>query len=143
MGSETLLVIGAGPKALALHVRAKALSDLGRESPRIAVIEKSGIGANWRGEVGYTDGTPPLVTPPEWDVGFPYYSGVRELDLLTARYSWHTYLIAKGFPQINMNDRAYGSMLYSPCWTQQTRCCSAYSKRSMNLRHAGSWAEKL
>ncbi len=72
--NRTLLIIGAGPKALAIHVRAKVLRDLGYDSPHVAIIERTEVGANWAGKVGFMDGSPPLVTSPERDVGFPYKS---------------------------------------------------------------------
>ena len=94
--NKTLLVIGAGPKALAIHTKACVLRELGRDAPDVVIIEKEHTGANWSGATGYTDGKRNIVTAPEKDIGFPYRSkfGLK-VDLLMSKYSWHTYKIYK------------------------------------------------
>lgn len=96
--NRTLLVVGAGPKALAIHVKASVLRKLDRDAPNVVIIEKEKdhIGANWAGSVGYTDGKRELVTPPEKELGFPYRSRFgREVDQCMARYSWHAFQISE------------------------------------------------
>lgn len=74
MSVPQLLVLGAGPKAMALAAKARVLADLGLPAPVIHVVERTGVGANWTGKAGYTNGRQPLGTSPEKDVGFPYNS---------------------------------------------------------------------
>src|SRR5690606_324937 len=73
--TRTLLVIGAGPKALAVAAKARVLSDLGLPAPRIVVIDQHAVAANWLPLGGWTDGRHRLGTSPEKDIGFPYRSG--------------------------------------------------------------------
>lgn len=94
---NNLLVLGAGPKGLALATKAAVLKGLGyRNVPAVICIEKEDIAANWRGQAGFTDGKQPLGTPPEKDVGFPYHSAEwgdrnRQVDDAMLRYSWYHY----------------------------------------------------
>lgn len=93
-----LLVIGAGPKALAIHAKARVLHDMGRRAPHVIIIEKSHIGANWSGDAGYTDGLQEVVTPADNDLGFPYGSRSSfglEVEQAMAKYSWHAFQIAQ------------------------------------------------
>jgi mycobactin lysine-N-oxygenase len=99
-----LLVIGCGPKALAIYAKAKGLEQAGFNVPDITIIEKFEIGANWCGSHGFTDGAQPLGTPPEKDIGFPYNSEYKELgapdiiDQYLFAFSWPSYKIAlRGF----------------------------------------------
>lgn len=95
----TLLVVGAGPKAVALSAKAAALRNIGFGVPDLVVVEKDAIAANWAGG-DYTDGQRLLGTPPEKDVGFPYQSTAwgaefdRPVDQEMRRFSWHQYLIS-------------------------------------------------
>lgn len=98
MGSR-LLVIGAGPKAVALAAKIRTLEELGFANlPELAVVEKTAIAANWTGEHGLTDGKQALATPPEKDVGFPYASVDyghlnRKVDEGMLRYSWQHFRV--------------------------------------------------
>lgn len=67
----TLAVVGAGPKGIATAAKARALSAVGLDSPRVVLIDRSAVAGNWSGRQGYTSGLLPLGTPPEKDVGFP------------------------------------------------------------------------
>ena len=97
----TLIVLGAGPKALAIASKRAVLARLGFSVPELIVIDKDGVAADWSGEFGLTDGTPLLGTRPEKDVGFPYDSsawgkmGAYVNEEMTA-FSWQRYLIATG-----------------------------------------------
>jgi mycobactin lysine-N-oxygenase len=98
-----IVVVGCGPKALAIYAKAKGLKEAGFKVPEICIIEKSDIAANWTGDrYGFTDGDQPLGTPPEKDIGFPYNSEYKnwrapraaEIDQILFRYSWPSYKIA-------------------------------------------------
>ncbi len=96
MATTRLLVIGAGPKALAIVTKAAVLKELHFSAPEIVVIEKNKVASNWI-EGSYTDGRQQLGTPPEKDVGFPYRSqyGI-EADLqMLQKYSWQAFHINK------------------------------------------------
>lgn len=71
---STLLVLGAGPKALAIAAKHAVLQQLGYPVPELLVVEKQGVAAHWSGTAGYTDGRSLLGTLPEKDLGFPYAS---------------------------------------------------------------------
>lgn len=94
---KRLIIVGAGPKALAIAAKAAVLRQLGYDAPGIDIIEKDAIGANWYGGFGYTDGEQDLETPPQKDLGFPYDSNLFRDDrvdqLMMAEYSWQAYLI--------------------------------------------------
>jgi mycobactin lysine-N-oxygenase len=99
--APTLLVIGAGPKGVALAGKREALHALGWDVPRMVVVDRDGVAADWSGAHGFTDGNRLLGTPPEKDVGFPYESSVwgsagSALNAEIARLSWQRYLIAQG-----------------------------------------------
>ncbi|MGO3361742.1 MAG: lysine 6-monooxygenase [Corynebacterium sp.] len=68
----SLLILGAGPKAVAVNAKAAALRSLGLPAPSITVVDYQGIGGNWRSGGGWTDGRHRLGTSPTKDVGFPY-----------------------------------------------------------------------
>jgi mycobactin lysine-N-oxygenase len=96
-----LLVIGAGPKGIALAAKARELCDLlGANSvPEVLLIERKGIGANWSGTSGFTDGDQVLGTPPEKDIGFPYATAVRSfrgVDEAMIKYGWKAFLVGTG-----------------------------------------------
>lgn len=97
---RTLLVLGAGPKGLAIAAKQAALKRLGFDVPRVLLVDKTGAGAGWSGKYGFTDGRRVLGTSPEKDVGFPYDSTCwgdaalnKIVDQAMTAYSWQTYLI--------------------------------------------------
>lgn len=95
-GNKTLAVVGAGPKAAAIAAKADALRECGfRPTIDIVVIEqKRTLAANWKGRAGFTDGTRPLGTPPEKDIGFPYRSIYgTPVDSVMLKYSWQEYRV--------------------------------------------------
>lgn len=67
----TLAVLGAGPKGIAIAVKARALEAAGLDAPRVVLIDRGAVAGNWSGRQGYTNGLQRLGTPPEKDVGFP------------------------------------------------------------------------
>jgi mycobactin lysine-N-oxygenase len=96
---RTLLVLGAGPKGLAIAAKCAVLRRLGYQVPRVLLMDRRGVAANWSGMHGYTDGRRLLGTLPEKDVGFPYDSTCwgdatanREVDRAMAAFSWQAYL---------------------------------------------------
>jgi len=98
---RTLIVVGAGPKALAIAAKRHVLRQLGWRVPKILVIEKDEIAANWCGRFGFTDGHQHLGTPPHKDIGFPYdsvcWTGFEAaVNGYMFNLSWQNYLIAQG-----------------------------------------------
>ena len=97
-----LIVIGAGPKALALAAKAAVLRDLGCVVPDVEILEASETAANWTGGSGHTDGLALLGTPPEKDIGFPYRSATwtpelnPQVDRRMLAYSWQAYRSSQG-----------------------------------------------
>ncbi|MDO5731218.1 SidA/IucD/PvdA family monooxygenase [Corynebacterium sphenisci] len=96
-----LLVIGAGPKAVALAARAAALRATGLPAPRIRILEARAVGAHWERPGGWTNGNLLLGTAPEKDVGFPYATAgagaaSAAVDGHLAQWSWTRFLIAAG-----------------------------------------------
>lgn len=95
--SDTLAIVGAGAKAVAVAAKAAVLRELGVEVPDVVAVERSGVAANWRAGGGWTDGRQRLGTSPEKDIGFPYRSALvpgTEVDERMTRFSWQSYLIA-------------------------------------------------
>ena len=62
--NKTILVLGAGPKPLALAAKREAVRAQGWEVPELVVFDKAGIAANWAGRRLH-DGRQELGTPPE------------------------------------------------------------------------------
>lgn len=99
---KKLIVIGAGPKAMAIAAKNTVLAELGFEVPEIHIIEKQEVGANWTGKSGFTNGKLSLGTSPEKDVGFPYQSAQwgaeidEKVNLRMRDFSWASFLVAKG-----------------------------------------------
>ncbi|WP_067543747.1 SidA/IucD/PvdA family monooxygenase [Nocardia crassostreae] len=98
---ETLLVVGAGPKALAVAAKSHVLRTLGLSAPRVIVVEAHAVGGNWLPSGGWTDGQHRLGTSPEKDVGFPYHSTWarghnREIDEAMRGFSWSAFLVEHG-----------------------------------------------
>lgn len=92
--ADRLAVIGCGPKAIALGIKAKVLAELGFHVPEIIVIEKNEIGGNWSGRNGLTNGMLPLGSSPLKDLGYPYRSIIdHRCDTAMQAYSWPAYLI--------------------------------------------------
>jgi mycobactin lysine-N-oxygenase len=94
MRHEPILIVGAGPKALAIYTKARILRELGFLAPPVVIIERTEIGAHWDGTLGYTDGQRLLCTPPEKDLGFPYRSPFGDrVNQYMYEYSWNHYLV--------------------------------------------------
>lgn len=98
---ETLVVIGAGPKAMAVAAKAHVLRELGFPAPRVIVVEAQAVGGNWLPSGGWTDGRHRLGTSPEKDIGFPYRStwargSNRAINEAMMAYSWTSFLIDQG-----------------------------------------------
>ncbi len=101
MPVETLLVVGAGPKALAVAAKAAALRELGLPTPRVIVVEATAVGANWLANGGWTDGQHRLGTSPEKDIGFPYRSNLARgqnnaINEKMMKFSWTSFLVEHG-----------------------------------------------
>src|SRR5260370_19547718 len=97
--SETLAIVGAGAKAVAVAGKAAVLGEMGVEVAEVVAVERADVAANWRAGGGWTDGRQRLGTSPEKDVGFPYRSTLvqgrdHEVDELMMRFSWQSYLVA-------------------------------------------------
>lgn len=98
---DTLLVVGAGPKALAVAAKASVLKELGYPAPRVVAIEQHAVGGNWLPGGGWTDGNHRLGTSPEKDIGFPYRSNLvqghnREINEKMLTFSWTSFLVDHG-----------------------------------------------
>ena len=100
---QTLLVIGAGPKAISLAAKRFVLSSLGFSVPQLRILDAKGLVASWSGAHGFTDGEQLLGTRPEKDIGFPYGSTCWDHDATRKslaremlRFSWQSYLVQQG-----------------------------------------------
>jgi mycobactin lysine-N-oxygenase len=102
MSANSLTIIGAGPKALAIAAKACVLAKLGFSVPRIRIIEKDEIGAYWKPGTGFTNGLLKLGTSPEKDLGFPYASSCwgddfnKTIDQEMRRFSWQSFMVERG-----------------------------------------------
>lgn len=102
MNPQTLLVIGAGPKGLAVAAKNKVLREMGFVVPEVILIEKTGVASHWTGRSGYTNGRLELGTSPEKDVGFPYDTQEfspevnKAINRAMKAYSWDRYLTEIG-----------------------------------------------
>ncbi|MEK6774879.1 MAG: SidA/IucD/PvdA family monooxygenase [Bdellovibrionota bacterium] len=96
---KTLAVIGAGPKGLAVAIKAKVLEEFGLPVDRVVLIEKHGVAANWSGDFGYTNGEMKLGTSPEKDVVFPLETEVGDDELnerirqRLLQFTWVSFLV--------------------------------------------------
>ncbi|MGB3696901.1 MAG: SidA/IucD/PvdA family monooxygenase [Gordonia sp. (in: high G+C Gram-positive bacteria)] len=95
----TLIVIGAGPKALAVAAKAKVMTDLGLPAPRVVMVDRYGVGGNWLPHGGWTDGRHRLGTSPEKDIGFPYRGAPHrehagQINAGMLEFSWMAFLVA-------------------------------------------------
>ncbi|RLV10342.1 lysine 6-monooxygenase [Streptomyces griseocarneus] len=103
-GGAPLLVIGAGPKAIALAAKSSVLRSLGFEAPEVVAVERARTAANWHAGGGWTNGRQHLGTLPEKDLGFPYDHSVwggqdwaaREIARRMSGFSWTSHLLAQG-----------------------------------------------
>ncbi|WP_454198431.1 SidA/IucD/PvdA family monooxygenase [Nocardia sp. Marseille-Q1738] len=98
---DRLLVVGAGPKAMAVAAKAHVLRRLGLPAPQVIVVESHAVGGNWLPGGGWTDGRHRLGTSPEKDVGFPYRSTWaaghnRAINEAMMAFSWTSFLIERG-----------------------------------------------
>lgn len=94
---KRLIIIGCGPKAIAIAAKAHVLRKLGWDVPEIVIIDKYGPAANWDGSNGYTDGDTLLGTTPFEDVGFPYASQINKtIDMEMLNLSYMAFLVDTG-----------------------------------------------
>ena len=98
---DTLLVVGGGPKALAVATKSAVMRDLGLAAPQVVVVESHAVGSNWTSVGGWTDGSHRLGTTPEKDIGFPYRSSVarghnHRINERMLQFSWTAFLIEHG-----------------------------------------------
>ena len=100
---QTLIVLGAGPKALALAAKHSVLAKQGLSVPRLIIVDRQGVASHWSGQYGFTDGKQMLGTRPEKDIGYPYVSTCWADDKLNKavaaemlHLSWPGYLIQAG-----------------------------------------------
>jgi mycobactin lysine-N-oxygenase len=98
--SPSLVVLGAGPKAVAVHAKAHALRTLGLPAPTVTVVDHQGVGGNWRSGGGWTDGRHQLGTSPTKDIGFPYRTRIaggtganRAVDRALLDIGWTRFLV--------------------------------------------------
>jgi mycobactin lysine-N-oxygenase len=99
---ENLVVIGAGPKGIAIAAKWTAYKALSYKNlPQLIIIDSSPIaGSHWNGSNGYTDGHRPLCTSATKDLGYPYSDedpNVR--DYMLSQFSWQSFQIEKGMYQ--------------------------------------------
>jgi mycobactin lysine-N-oxygenase len=98
---KAIIVVGAGPKALAIAAKHSVLRKLRWTLPPLIIIEKDSVAAHWSGKSGFTDGWQSLGTPPQKDIGFPYASTCWGkynacVNQAMSAFSWQNFLIAKG-----------------------------------------------
>jgi len=99
---KILAVVGAGPKGIAVAVKAKVLEEFGLSVDRVVLIEKNGVAANWSGDFGFTNGEMKLGTSPEKDVVFPLETDVGSEDLnervrrRLMQFTWTAFLVQTG-----------------------------------------------
>lgn len=96
---KTLAIIGAGPKGIAVAVKAKVLEEFGFTVDRVILLEKHGVAAHWSGDFGYTNGDMKLGTSPEKDVVFPLETDVGDADMnerirkRLLHFTWTSFLV--------------------------------------------------
>src|SRR5258708_38487026 len=69
---QTLLVVGAGPKAIAIAAKREVLAKRGLPVPELVIVDFQGVAARWSGQFGFTDGRQLLGARLGKDIGFPY-----------------------------------------------------------------------
>lgn len=101
MPTNSITIVGAGPKALAIASKAYVLKELGFSVPKIKILEKNSVAANWKPISGFTNGRLKLGTLPEKDIGFPYSSSCwgddfnSRVNQKMVQFSWQNYLIER------------------------------------------------
>lgn len=98
---DRLLVVGAGPKAMAVAAKAYVLRELGLPAPQVTVVEPNAVGGNWLPTGGWTDGRHRLGTSPEKDIGFPYHSTWARghnhaVNQAMMAFGWTAFLVDRG-----------------------------------------------
>ncbi|WP_280447355.1 SidA/IucD/PvdA family monooxygenase [Nocardia cyriacigeorgica] len=98
---DRLVVVGAGPKAMAVAAKAHVLRTLGLPAPHVTVVEPHAVGGNWLASGGWTDGRHRLGTSPEKDLGFPYHSTWarghnQAINQAMMAFSWTSFLVERG-----------------------------------------------
>ncbi len=102
MGSvplKTFVIIGAGPKGLAVALKAKILSEFGFPMDKIILVEKHQVAAHWTGQFGYTNGEMKLGTSPEKDLVFPLETDVgdpvlnQKIRSRSQDFTWTSFLV--------------------------------------------------
>ncbi|WP_280456829.1 SidA/IucD/PvdA family monooxygenase [Nocardia carnea] len=98
---DRLLVVGAGPKAMAVAAKAAVLRELDLPAPQVTVVEPNAVGGNWLATGGWTDGRHRLGTSPEKDIGFPYHSTWARghnhaLNQAMMAFGWTAFLVDRG-----------------------------------------------
>ena len=98
---ESLVILGAGPKAAAVSAKLFVLKELGFDIPEVEIVDPHGVGANWLSLGGWTDGRQLLGTSPHKDVGFPYRTHIAgtandEVDRLLLDLGWVRFLADTG-----------------------------------------------
>ncbi|NKY37173.1 FAD/NAD(P)-binding protein [Nocardia speluncae] len=98
---DRLLVVGAGPKAMAVAAKAYVLREMGLPAPHVTVVEPDAVGGNWLATGGWTDGRHRLGTSPEKDIGFPYHSTWARghnhaVNQAMMGFGWTAFLIDRG-----------------------------------------------
>ena len=98
---DRLLVVGAGPKAMAVAAKAYVLREMGLRAPHVTVVEPDAVGGNWLATGGWTDGRHRLGTSPEKDIGFPYHSTWARghnhaVNQAMMGFGWTAFLVDRG-----------------------------------------------
>src|SRR5262249_16489713 len=95
-----LLVVGAGPKAVAIAAKRHMLAKLGYPMPQVRIIDRQGVATHWTGKAGFTDGLRFLGSRTEKDDGLTNVGGWwgnKELSRAVAKemvhLSWQSFLI--------------------------------------------------
>jgi mycobactin lysine-N-oxygenase len=105
LSDAPLLVIGAGPKAIALAAKSNVLRAAGFDVPEVVAVERDRTAANWREGRDWTNGRQRLGTLPEKDLGFPYDCTtwgdlddptIGEIAHRMSGYSWSSFLLSLG-----------------------------------------------
>ncbi|SDP97780.1 SidA/IucD/PvdA family monooxygenase [Lentzea jiangxiensis] len=103
--AQRLIVVGAGPKGLAIAAKAQVLRSVCADVPEVLLVDHQGIAENWTGRFGYTDGRQQLATSPMKDIGFPYNSTCwrdnNKVNVEMIQYSWHAFLTQRTGPKLS------------------------------------------
>lgn len=137
---KKILVIGAGPKAIALAIKTKVLKQVEIKTPDIYIFEQNEVAANWSGNYGYTNGDMPLGTSPEKDLGFPYNTELfsdeinHKINHAMQAYSWASFLI-ENKTYSDWVDRDKPAPLHKQ-WAEYLQWALNKLKNSVNLKIA-------